>query len=160
MDSDKSKPMFRDTVSIIHLRDTNQQVLILQNNILIASPHSDYVTPVTFASLPCRDIENLEKDKGTPIYLGIHGKELCLCCEESGGEPTLKLKEKNLWKLYQSKDAEKPFVFYQNQNGSTSSLESAAYPGWFICTSSELNRPVRMTQQREPNCNTSFYLSE
>ncbi|XP_023350992.1 interleukin-36 alpha-like [Sarcophilus harrisii] len=160
MDSEKSKQLSRDIVSIIHLKDTNQQVLILQDNILIASPHSDYVTPVTFASLPCRDIENLAIDKGSPIYLGIDGKELCLCCEESEGEPTLKLKEKNVWKLYQSKDAEKPFVFYQDQNGSMSSLESAAYPGWFICTSSERNRPLRMTQQKEPNCNTSFYLSQ
>ncbi|XP_036605989.1 interleukin-36 alpha-like [Trichosurus vulpecula] len=147
------------TPSPFHIRDFNQKVLDLRNNTLIATPHSDEVTPVDLESVPCRDKECLAGNHGTAIYLGIRGKELCLFCEESGGQPILKLKNNQIMKLYHTENAQKPFLFYQNQTESTSTFESAAYPGWFICTSNEKDRPVTMTQTRGTNYYTDFYIT-
>ncbi|XP_020819190.1 interleukin-36 alpha-like [Phascolarctos cinereus] len=144
---------------VFRIQDFNQQVLALKNNTLIATPHSDHVTPVFLESMPCRDKEYLVTDKGTAIYLGIQNKELCLFCEESGGQPILKMQGNNVMALYSSVKAQKPFVFYQNQANNTSTFESAACPGWFICTSNEKDRPVTMTQNRGTKYNTDFYLT-
>ncbi|XP_027701529.1 interleukin-36 gamma-like [Vombatus ursinus] len=144
---------------VFRIQDFNQQVLALQNNTLIATPHSDHVTPVILESMPCRAKEYLVRDKGTAIYLGIQKKELCLFCEESGGQPTLKLQSNNVMALYSSENAQKPFVFYQNQADSTSTFESAAYPGWFMCTSNEKDRPITMTQNGGTKYNTVFSLT-
>uniref|UniRef100_A0A5F8GSJ6 Interleukin-1 n=1 Tax=Monodelphis domestica TaxID=13616 RepID=A0A5F8GSJ6_MONDO len=80
-------------------------------------------------------------------------------CEESRGQPILKLEDKKIMDLYSSQKAQKLFVFYQNQIGNASTLESAAYPGWFMCTSTETDQPVTITQHVGPNHNIVFYLS-
>ncbi|XP_044515280.1 interleukin-36 alpha-like [Gracilinanus agilis] len=139
--------------------DSNQQVLSLQDKTLIATPYTDHVIPVTLEILPCRDPEYPVRDERIAVYLGISGKDLCLLCEESRGQPILKLEDKKIMDLYSSQKAQKPFVFYQNQIGNTSTLESAAYPGWFICTSTEIDQPVTITQHIGPNHNIAFYLS-
>ncbi|XP_074054323.1 interleukin-36 alpha-like isoform X2 [Macrotis lagotis] len=118
------------------MRDINQQVLVLQGKTLIAVPEDENVTPVSLKITPCRD-DSLEKGKGDPIYLGIADHNLSLCCIENEGQPVLKLEERDPMELYKSPKAEIPFVFYRNAPGFTSTFESAAYPGWFICTSVE-----------------------
>ncbi|XP_068943657.1 interleukin-36 gamma-like [Petaurus breviceps papuanus] len=159
MDKNDGHHLSKEDTSPLHIRDLKQQVLALQNDNLIATPHSDHVTPVILESLPCRDKELLENNQGTAIYLGIKGKNLCLFCEESGGQVILKLKDMNIWDLYSPGNIQrKPFVFYQNQTNTTSTFESAAYHGWFMCTSNEKDRPVTMTQNRGANYNTDFYL--
>uniref|UniRef100_A0A4X2M0T7 Interleukin-1 n=1 Tax=Vombatus ursinus TaxID=29139 RepID=A0A4X2M0T7_VOMUR len=107
--------------------------------------------------LPCRD-DSLPKGKGQPIYLGIKASGFCLCCAMSGEQPTLQLVEKNIADLYKTPEAVKPFVFYLNQTGSTSTLESAAYSGWFISTSLYKNQPVTLTQNLRSQYNTDFFL--
>ncbi|XP_068943637.1 interleukin-36 alpha-like isoform X2 [Petaurus breviceps papuanus] len=139
------------------IHDTHQQVWILQNGTLIATPYGENVNPVTLEVLPCRD-DSLPKDKGKPIYMGIKASGLCLCCVMRGDQPTLQLVEKNIVDLYESPEAVKPFVFYLTQTGSTSTLESAAYCGWFICTSIDKNQPVTLTQNLGSQYNTDFYL--
>uniref|UniRef100_A0A6P5IDH6 Interleukin-1 n=1 Tax=Phascolarctos cinereus TaxID=38626 RepID=A0A6P5IDH6_PHACI len=113
------------------------------------------VFPALLTSVPCRD-KSLENGKGNPIYLGVEGHKLCLCCEASGGQPILKLEEKDIMKLYHAPKAEKPFVFHVNTNGTTSTFQSAAYPGWFICSSTEKGKPVKMTKDVGKD-NTAFY---
>ncbi|KAM9063167.1 interleukin-36 alpha-like [Sarcophilus harrisii] len=144
--------------SLGKIRDIHQQVWILQNGTLIATPHGENVNPVTLEVLPCRD-ESLPKDKGEPIYVGIKASGCCLHCKMSGEQPILILVEKNLKDLYTTPEAVKPFLFYRNQTGITSTLESAAFPGWFICTSSNKNQPVTLTHNLGGQCNTAFYLN-
>ncbi|XP_072492875.1 interleukin-36 gamma-like isoform X2 [Notamacropus eugenii] len=136
MDNNDAHKFAMQKPSLFRIQDSNQQVLALKDNTLIATPHSDHVTPVDLESMPCRDKELLTGNHGTAVYLGIRGKELCLFCEESGGQAILKL----------------------NTN-TTSTFESAAFPGWFICTSNEMDRPVTMTQNRGTNYNTAFFLT-
>ncbi|XP_072492872.1 interleukin-36 alpha-like [Notamacropus eugenii] len=139
------------------IHDIHQRVWILLNGTLIATPYGENTNPVTLEVLPCRD-DSLPKDKGQPIYLGIKASGFCLCCTMHGDQPTLQLVEMNIADLYRTPNAVKPFVFYLNRTGSTSTLESAAYPGWFIATSSDKNQPVTLTQNLGNQYNTDFYL--
>uniref|UniRef100_A0A5F8H255 Interleukin-1 n=1 Tax=Monodelphis domestica TaxID=13616 RepID=A0A5F8H255_MONDO len=139
------------------IHDIHQYVWVLQGSMLVAVPNDETVKAVTLEEAPCRD-DNLENGKGIPIYIGIKGRDICLACEMSGKAAVLQLLNKKIWDLYQSKEAQLPFVFYRNYTGSTHTLESAACPGWFICTSREQNQPVKMTQNLGKH-NTAFYLN-
>lgn len=48
--------------------------------------------PVTICSVPCTDTESHDEQKGSLIYLGLKGVNLCLFCAEIQGHPTLQLK--------------------------------------------------------------------
>lgn len=48
--------------------------------------------PVTICSVPCTDTESHDEQKGSLIYLGLKGVDLCLFCAEIQGHPTLQLK--------------------------------------------------------------------
>lgn len=61
--------------------------------------------------------------------------------------------------LYREKSAQEPFLFLRSVEGSTSSFQSFAYPGWFIATSSEVGQPVTLTQERGKTYNTNFYFA-
>ncbi|XP_074054359.1 interleukin-36 alpha-like isoform X2 [Macrotis lagotis] len=140
------------------IHDIHQQVWILQEKNLIATPHSRNLRPVTLNILPCRSEDSLEKNKGNPVYIGINDHNLCLSCLEGEGHVTLKLEVKNIMDLYRSDMTQKPFVFYSQKTGNTFTLESAAYPGWFISTSSKMGEPVKMTTDLGSKNNTDFYL--
>ncbi|XP_075418660.1 interleukin-36 receptor antagonist protein [Tenrec ecaudatus] len=84
----------------------------------------------------------------SPVILGIQGGTQCLSCG-MGEEPTLKLEPVNIMELYLSAEESKSFTFYRRDTGLTSSFESAAYPGWFLCTAPEADQPLRLTQLPE-----------
>lgn len=65
---------------------------------------------------------------------------LCLILHVSFLQPV------NIMELYLGTKESKSFTFYRRDMGLTSSFESAAYPGWFLCTSPEADQPVRLTQ--------------
>ncbi|XP_044516378.1 interleukin-36 alpha-like [Gracilinanus agilis] len=149
-----------ETPRRIVVRDTDQQVWVLQGKSLIAIPQYENVTPAKVLTISCRDEDYLDKNKGNAIYLGLnHFDGLSLSCVESGGHATLKLEEKKITDLYNSKKAEKPFVFYLKETGNTATFESAACPGWFICTS-KMGEPVSMTQDSGKEKHTNFYLED
>lgn len=52
----------------------------------------------------------------------------------------------NIMELYLGAKEYKSFTFYRRDTGLTSSFESAAYPGWFLCTVPEADQPLRLTQ--------------
>lgn len=62
--------------------------------------------------------------------------------------------------LYKERSAQKPFLFLHGHEGSTSTFESVAYPGWFIGTSSEAGQPVILTRERGTTYNTNFYFTD
>ncbi|XP_072492869.1 interleukin-36 alpha-like [Notamacropus eugenii] len=151
------QPRVREQPYFLEIRDSYQHVLVLQEKTLIAVPYDGMVKPITLTIAPCRD-ESLERNRGNPIYLGIEDHQLCLCCAASGGQPVLQLEEREIMELYRAPKAEKSFVFYQNANGITSTFESANYPGWFISSSREMRKPIRMTKD-VGNDNIDFFLN-
>ncbi|XP_054431553.1 interleukin-36 beta [Pteronotus mesoamericanus] len=141
------------------IRDSFQMVWVLKGNSLIAVPSSSNVKPVSISSLPCTDTNIHVEGKGSLIYLGIKDVDLCLLCAEIEGQPTLQLKEKRIMDLYLENEAQVPFLFLRSIEGSTSTFQSVAYPGWFIATSSEAGQPVILTKERGKTYNTNFFFS-
>ncbi|XP_033617386.1 interleukin-36 gamma [Fukomys damarensis] len=147
----------RDVPQLGKISDLDQQVWILQGQSLVTVPRSNSVASVTVTVMPCKYPESLEQDKGTPIYLGIQNPDMCLCCENAEGKPTLLLKEKNILDLYNQPEPVKPFLFYRSYVGSTSTFESVAFPGWFIA-SSKKDGLIFLTSDQGKSYNINFNL--
>ncbi|XP_062064856.1 interleukin-37 [Lepus europaeus] len=130
------------------IRDGDQKVLVLDCETLKAIPHKTYILPETFFVLASYH-HSAPPEKGSPILLAVSKGERCLCCVKTRGKmyPTVQLKEKKLIDLAAEKEqAQRPFVFYKADVGSRSTLESAAHPGWFLCTSC-FSEPVILTKK-------------
>ncbi|KAM4797877.1 interleukin-36 receptor antagonist protein-like [Urocitellus parryii] len=119
------------------------QVLYLHNNQLLAGGlHPGKVIKGEEISV----VPNRSLDASlSPVILGVQGGSQCLSCGTEK-EPTLKLEPVNIMELYLSAKESKSFTFYRRDMGLTSSFESAAYPGWFLCTVPKADQPVRLTQ--------------
>ncbi|XP_006876515.1 PREDICTED: interleukin-36 gamma [Chrysochloris asiatica] len=141
-----------------NVSDLNHQVWVLQGETLVANPRSQNVVPVTITLITCKYPELLESDKGTPIYLGIANPEMCLSCEDVEGQPTLQLKKEKIMDLYNKSEPVKSFLFYRNQKGRTSTLQSVAFPGWFVA-SSKIGQPIFLTSELGKSYNTDFDLN-
>lgn len=83
-----------------------------------------------------------------PVALGIKGYKLYMSCVMSGTEPTLQLEEADVMRDIDSVELTR-FIFYRldSPTEGTTRFESAAFPGWFICTSLQPRQPVGITNQ-------------
>ncbi|KAG8509707.1 Interleukin-1 receptor antagonist protein [Galemys pyrenaicus] len=134
--------------------DVNQKTFYLRNNQLVAG----------YLQGPNAELE--EKIDVVPIephtvFLGIHGGKLCLACVKSGDQIRLQLEAVNITDLSTNKEQDKRFTFIRSDNGPTTSFESAACPGWFLCTALEADRPVSLTNTPEEAVMvTKFYFQQ
>uniref|UniRef100_A0A8B9TRY4 Interleukin-1 n=1 Tax=Anas platyrhynchos TaxID=8839 RepID=A0A8B9TRY4_ANAPL len=85
---------------------------------------------------------------GMPVALGIKGYKLYMSCVMSGSEPVLQLEEADVMRDIDSAELTR-FIFYRLDSPAegTTRFESAAFPGWFICTSQQSWQPVGITNQ-------------
>ncbi|XP_040394256.1 interleukin-1 beta-like isoform X2 [Cygnus olor] len=83
-----------------------------------------------------------------PVALGIKGYKLYMSCVMSGTEPVLQLEEADVMKDIDSAELTR-FIFYRLDSPAegTTRFESAAFPGWFVCTSLQPKQPVGITNQ-------------
>uniref|UniRef100_A0A8D0L1B7 Interleukin-1 n=1 Tax=Sphenodon punctatus TaxID=8508 RepID=A0A8D0L1B7_SPHPU len=81
-----------------------------------------------------------------PVALGIKGKSLYLSCVKSDSHPLLQLEEADILKDIDG-DKLGRFIFHKVDVDNHTRFESAAFPGWYICTSQESNKPVSMTNR-------------
>ncbi|KAM9585033.1 interleukin-1 receptor antagonist protein-like isoform 1-T1 [Trichechus inunguis] len=133
--------------------DVNQKVFYLSNNQLVAG----YLQAANAKLEEKMNVELTESRGG--MFLGIHEGKLWLACVKSGDKITLQLEEVNITELGRNKEEAKRFTFIHSQNGPTTSFESAAYPGWFLCTESEGDGPVSLTN-KPGNATKGFTLHE
>lgn len=95
------------------------------------------------------------------VFLGIHGGKMCLSCVKSGDDTKLQLEAVNITDLNKNKEEDRRFTFIRSEQGPTTSFESAACPGWFLCTKLEADRPVSLTNTPdEHHTVTKFYFQE
>ncbi|XP_049640406.1 interleukin-36 receptor antagonist protein [Suncus etruscus] len=125
------------------MKDAALKVLYVHDNQLFAGgPHTGKVIKGEKISVvPNRWLDA----KLSPVILGVQGGSQCLSCGTEL-EPTLKLEPVNIMELYRGSKESKNFTFYRRDTGLTSSFESAAFPGWFLCTMIESDQPLRLTQ--------------
>ncbi|KAM6369710.1 interleukin-1 beta-like isoform 1-T1 [Pluvialis apricaria] len=83
-----------------------------------------------------------------PVALGIKGYQLYMSCVMSGTEPVLQLEEADVRRDIESLELTR-FIFYRLDSPAegTTRFESAAFPGWFICTSLQPRQPVGITNR-------------
>ncbi|XP_041089503.1 interleukin-1 beta-like [Polyodon spathula] len=84
---------------------------------------------------------------GQPVVLGIGSSDLFLSCSGPDDSPALELEmvqDRGDLKTIHTGSATVRFLFYKRDSGSTSSFESARFPGWFISTARNVER-VRVT---------------
>ncbi|XP_013797745.1 interleukin-1 beta-like [Apteryx mantelli] len=96
----------------------------------------------------------------TPVALGIKGYKLYMSCVMNGAKPTLQLEEADISRDIDSFELTR-FIFYRLDSLAehTTRFESAAFPGWFICTSPQPRQPVGITNQPGEVNITTYYLS-
>ncbi|KAM5228423.1 interleukin-36 receptor antagonist protein [Ctenodactylus gundi] len=128
------------------MKDSSLKVLYLHDNQLLAGGlHAGKVIKGEEISVvPNRSLDA----RLSPVILGVQGGTQCLSCGTEK-EPTLKLEPVNIMELYLGVQESKRFTFYRRDLGLTSSFESAAHPGWFLCTVPEADQPVRLCQVPE-----------
>ncbi|XP_023598592.1 LOW QUALITY PROTEIN: interleukin-1 receptor antagonist protein [Trichechus manatus latirostris] len=113
--------------------DVNQKVFYLSNNQLVAG----YLQAANAKLEEKMNVELTESRGG--MFLGIHEGKLWLACVKSGDKITLQLEVRTCFRYWTT--------IKTQQNGPTTSFESAAYPGWFLCTESEGDGPVSLTNK-------------
>ncbi|XP_025030145.1 interleukin-36 alpha-like [Python bivittatus] len=136
--------------------DISHKFLSVMNNTLIATPQNSNSPGSSFAVFPntCLD------PKKNPIFMGVGN--CAVSCRKSGdGQPQLQVMEKDIEMLYKAPEEFKNFTFYSMSGGrpETCSFESAEFPGWFISTSSEPNKPIGLSQRGGPE-NILFYFEK
>ncbi|XP_051022256.1 interleukin-36 alpha [Acomys russatus] len=139
-----------------HIQDLSSRVWILHNNTLTAVPRKEQTVPATVTLLPCQHLETLEKGKGGPMYLGVNTPRCCLFCTKDGEQPVLQLKPGSMLELYHQREPAKPSIFYHSKNGTTSTFESAAFPGWFIAVGPKGSSPLFLTRELGKTFMTDF----
>ncbi|XP_054854017.1 interleukin-36 receptor antagonist protein-like [Eublepharis macularius] len=130
----------------IKIRDINQKTIILVNNRLVATPKNSILPEHIMTLLPNPILDS----KKRPVFMGLNNRSHILSCVKSGEDlPRLKLVRGDIMDLYKKNEESMEFTFYIQAKGSeiTCCFESAAYPGWFLSTSPESNRPLGLSQR-------------
>lgn len=67
----------------------------------------------------------------------------------------------NITDLRKNSEQDKRFTFIRSDSGPTTSFESAACPGWFLCTALEADQPVGLTNTPKAAVKvTKFYFQQ
>ncbi|XP_026573831.1 interleukin-36 alpha-like [Pseudonaja textilis] len=133
--------------------DINNKFLSVVNNVLIATPQNSNSPGSSFDVIPNNSLDS----KRNPIFIGA-GNHVVSCIKSGDGQLQMQLKEENIMILHKTTEKFKNFTFYSKSDGRPEicTFESAEFPGWFISTSSELNKPIGLSQKGGPE-NVLFY---
>ncbi|XP_062995563.1 interleukin-36 alpha-like [Elgaria multicarinata webbii] len=139
--------------------DINQKFFSWENNTLIAAPQDSNSAVKLIAVVPNRAIP--EKENTYPIILGHKDGNHVLSCVEAGGQPQLQIVEKRIMDLYNKNEEFKSFSFFSKTGPSNDpcNVESVAFPGWFISTSTEPNKPIALSRPGQTEI-TDFYFDK
>ncbi|XP_042327405.1 interleukin-36 receptor antagonist protein-like [Sceloporus undulatus] len=149
------RPLREKEPRLYRIWDVSQKFLFLVNNIIVANAGNSNAPEVFMEVFPNTALD----PKMQPIFMGPNGRKYSLSCvKDDGDEPQLQLKEIDIKKLYNQNQDSLNFTFYSKTDGSpeTCSFESAEFPGWFMSTSPEPNKPVGLSRQGGAE-NTLFY---
>ncbi|KAM6432022.1 interleukin-1 beta-like isoform 2-T2 [Liasis olivaceus] len=133
---------------VCNIQDADQKSLILQEPPQLVAMHLQGPN-INCAVKLKMSVYRPKVEAGTqkiPVALNIKGKKLYLSCVLKGGQPVLQLEEANI-----QGDLDKSqlgrFLFYRIDTEKYTRFESAAFPKWFICTSTQPEEAVALTHQ-------------
>ncbi|KAH0622990.1 hypothetical protein JD844_030875 [Phrynosoma platyrhinos] len=129
--------------------DVNQKSLYLQDNQLVAGylqgPNSALEEKIYWVHNDAFDHQKF------PVILSIQDGQRCLACSP-GAWPSLQLESINITDLHRDgHEASTRFTFLLSSRDGIWQFESAAHPGWFLCTSTKTSEPLGLTQDPGPS---------
>ncbi|XP_042327487.1 interleukin-36 alpha-like isoform X2 [Sceloporus undulatus] len=139
--------------------DLDQKCFVLTNKTLVAVPKGSNSSEELLTVVPNTGTPQADKNI-FPIFMGLQDGKHVLSCAESGGRPQLQIADEDIMNLYQKNEPLKTFTFLNHTGGSnqeTCSFESAAFPGWFISTSSEANKPISLEREGGAAITTFYF---
>ncbi|XP_074837890.1 interleukin-36 receptor antagonist protein-like isoform X2 [Carettochelys insculpta] len=148
------KPASWVSVFKYRLWDVAQKSLYLRNNQLVAGylqgPNSALEEKISWIPNRCFERGRL------PIILGIQDGHRSLACG-AGALPTLQLEEVNITELSRGGEETARFTFFRSYKDGLWRFESAAHPGWLLCTSAQSNEPLGLTASPDDAHIVDFY---
>ncbi|XP_066228420.1 interleukin-1 family member 10 isoform X1 [Saccopteryx leptura] len=139
------------------IKDADQRALYTRDGqLLVGDPDADNRCAEKICILLNRGLDRAK----VPIFLSIHGGSRCLACVETEEGPSLKLEDVSIEDLYKGGEQATRFTFFQRSVGSAFRLETAAWPGWFLCGPDEPQQPIRLAKETEASVRTEFYFQQ
>ncbi|XP_053944947.1 interleukin-1 receptor antagonist protein-like isoform X2 [Cuculus canorus] len=147
-------PIYRYTRSqSFDILDINQKCFVLESPTQLVAlhlqgPSAGRKVKLNIALYRPRSSQGDSGNGRVPVALGIKGYQLYMSCMMGGTEPVLQLEEADIRKDIESAELIR-FIFYRLDSPAegTTRFESAAFPGWFICTSQQPRQPIGITNQ-------------
>ncbi|XP_008114233.1 interleukin-36 receptor antagonist protein [Anolis carolinensis] len=138
--------------------DLSQKYFFLENKTLVAVPKGSNSPEELLGVVPNRGIKDTNANI-FPIIMGPQDGKRVLSCAGSGGQPQIKIEEEDIMNLYGKNEPLKNFTFlnHTGDGQQTCSFESAAFPGWFLSTSTEPNKPISLSQKGGAEITTFYF---
>uniref|UniRef100_A0A8C8AEV4 Interleukin-1 receptor antagonist protein n=1 Tax=Otus sunia TaxID=257818 RepID=A0A8C8AEV4_9STRI len=91
-----------------------------------------------------------------PVILGIQNGTRCLASPPAS-QPTLQLQVADIRELPRAGEASAAFTFFRSYKDGLWRFESAANPGWFLCTSARGHQPLGLSRRPDATHLLDFY---
>lgn len=166
-------PALQTKVFQYRLWDVNQRSLYLRDGQLVAGhlQGANAALEEKVFWVPNRAFEPAR----LPVILGIRHGSRCLSAQRDGqgqgqpqghghghgqgqGQPRLSLQDVDIRELPRAGDSAAAFTFFRSYRDGLWRFESAAHPGWFLCTSPRGHQPLALCRHRDVTSNLlDFY---
>ncbi|XP_032937191.1 interleukin-36 receptor antagonist protein-like isoform X1 [Catharus ustulatus] len=150
-------PALQTKVFQYRLWDVNQRSLYLRDGHLVAGhlQGANAALEEKVFWVPNRAFEPAR----LPVILGIQHGSRCLSAQSGpGGQPRLSLQDVDIRELPRAGDSAAAFTFFRSYRDGLWRFESAAHPGWFLCTSPRGHQPLALCRHRDVTSNLlDFY---
>ncbi|XP_056364697.1 interleukin-36 receptor antagonist protein-like isoform X2 [Oenanthe melanoleuca] len=151
------EPTVQTKVFQYRLWDVNQRSLYLRDGHLVAGhlQGANAALEEKVFWVPNRALEPAR----LPVILGIQHGSRCLSAERGPrGEPRLSLQDVDIRELPRAGDSAAAFTFFRSYRDGLWRFESAAHPGWFLCTAPRGHQPLALCRHRDVASNLiDFY---
>ncbi|KAM4883484.1 interleukin-36 receptor antagonist protein-like isoform 2-T3 [Sylvia borin] len=150
-------PSLQTKVFQYRLWDVNQKSLYLRGDQLLAGhlQGANAALEEKVFWVPNRALEPAR----LPVILGIRRGSRCLRADRhrdsdsdsdsDGGQPRLSLQDVDIRELPRAGDTGAAFTFFRSYRDGLWRFESAAHPGWFLCTSPRGHQPLALCCHRD-----------
>ncbi|XP_025898416.1 interleukin-36 receptor antagonist protein-like [Nothoprocta perdicaria] len=134
--------------------DMDQKLLYLRNDQLVAGhlQGANAALEEKVFWVPNRSFAQARQ----PVILGIQNGTRCLA-SPAAPRPTLRLEDTDIRALPRAGDASAPFTFFRSYKDGMWRFESAANPGWFLCTSARAHEPLGLARGPDATRVLDFY---
>ncbi|XP_032080549.1 interleukin-36 alpha-like [Thamnophis elegans] len=136
--------------------DINNTFLRVVDKVLMTTPQISNSPGCSFDVVPNTALDSTRN----PIFMGADN-HVVSCIKSDDGQLQIQLMEEDIMRVYKTPEKFKNFTFYSTSDGKPEicTFESAEFPGWFISSSSEPNKPIGLNQKGGPE-NILFYFTK